>query len=285
MLSEWSSVRGNIRKCAYTCCVPWHAEQVVIMRSLSWNAGRDGGSSLTHSSVAQFMSRQDEDGLKPQPLYVQSSPMYRIHICPLVPWARMIEHMCASHDASPHLSHSFPAASRGWKRVKPQTSGAPQPITTVYLASHGCLTEQEHTASHTALQGKPRLSWFFSFSTPFKLHRLQPLSSFFLFTFFFRHPFFLLEKNFNEWRRVTIHHHLLPHPSLWSALYSVFPIALFFIFNPTSVLFFLTQLHFFFPPHHISTNVPWWIGSLTDARRGALAVSVCMRAPRCIFGV
>lgn len=77
----------------------------------------------------------------------------------------IIEHMCVHHDASPQLSHSFPAASRGWKRVKPQTSGAPQPIRIVCLASHGRLTEQEHTASHTALQGKPLLSPFPSFST------------------------------------------------------------------------------------------------------------------------
>lgn len=65
----------------------------------------------------------------------------------------MIEHMCVYHDASPQLSHSFPLASRGWKQVKPQTSGAPQPIRIVYLASHSRLAEQEHTASHTALQG------------------------------------------------------------------------------------------------------------------------------------
>lgn len=83
----------------------------------------------------------------------------------------VIEHMCVYHDASPQLSHSFPAASRGWKRVKPQTSGAPQPIRIVYLASHGRLAEQEHTASHTALRWKPLLS----FSLSLFFHSFKPL--------------------------------------------------------------------------------------------------------------
>lgn len=93
-------------------------------------------------------------------------------------WVCVIGHMCVYHDASPQLSHSFPAASRGWKRVKPQTSGAPQPIRIVYLASHGRLTEQEHTASHTALQGKPLLSCFPSFSTPLNSAGSSPLLPF-----------------------------------------------------------------------------------------------------------
>lgn len=80
-------------------------------------------------------------------------------------WVCVTAHMCVYHDASPQLSHSFPATSRGWKRMKPQTTGAPQPIRIVYLASHGRLAEQEHTASHTALQGTPLLSCFPSFST------------------------------------------------------------------------------------------------------------------------
>lgn len=88
----------------------------------------------------------------------------------------VIEHMCVYHDASPQLSHSFPAASRGWKRVKPQTSGAPQPIRIVYLASHSRLAEQEHTASHTALQGKPLLSLSLFFHS-FKLLWLYPAPS------------------------------------------------------------------------------------------------------------
>lgn len=103
----------------------------------------------------------------------------------------VIEHMCVRHDASPQLSHSFPAASRGWKRVKPQTSGAPQPIRIVCLASHGRLTEQERTASHTALQGKPLLSLspsFFHFSKLQRFHLLSSLSTHCPFFSNFHHP-------------------------------------------------------------------------------------------------
>lgn len=99
----------------------------------------------------------------------------------------VVGYMCVYHDASPQLSHSFPAASRGWKQVKPQTSGAPQPIRIVYLANHGRRAEQEHTASHTALHWKSLLSFSLSpsFSTPLNffgsissLASLHPLPSF-----------------------------------------------------------------------------------------------------------
>lgn len=93
----------------------------------------------------------------------------RLLVC-MSDWA----HVCYQ-DASPQLSHSFPAASRGWKREKPQTSGAPQPIRIVYLASHGRLAEQEHAASHTAL-----LSLSLSFSTTLNSFWLHLLSCVFL---------------------------------------------------------------------------------------------------------
>ncbi len=89
----------------------------------------------------------------------------------------VVEYMCVYHDASPQLSHSFPAASRGWKRVKPQTSGAPQPIRIVYLANHGRLAEQEHTASHTALHWKPLLSFSLSPSFSTSLNSFGSISS------------------------------------------------------------------------------------------------------------
>ena len=95
-------------------------------------------------------------------MYVCKFALVCVCVCVCV-WVWVVEHMCVYHDASPQLSHSFPATSRGWKRVKPQTSGAPQPIRIVYLASHGRLAEQEHTASHTA-RLSPSLS--LSFSTP-----------------------------------------------------------------------------------------------------------------------
>ena len=101
-------------------------------------------------------------------VYVCAHSLWCVCVCVCV-W--MVEHMCVYHDASPQLSHSFPATSRGWKRVKPQTSGAPQPTRIVYLASHGRLAEQEHTASHTAqLSPSPSLSCSLSlFFHSFKL--------------------------------------------------------------------------------------------------------------------
>jgi len=133
--------------------------------------------SLTCSHVSQSTWEQKERIIKMQPSCVQGSPYICTSVCRLS-WVCVIEHMCVYHDASPQLSHSFPAASRGWKRVKPQTSGAPQPIRIVYLASHGRLTEQQHTASHISLQGKPLLFCFPSFSIFFKLHWLHLLSFF-----------------------------------------------------------------------------------------------------------
>lgn len=110
-----------------------------------------------------------------------------MHLCLLAlvcvsDWA----HVCY-HDASPQLSHSFPAASRGWKQAKPQTSGAPQPIRIVYLASHGRRAEQEHVASHTALHWNLSSLSFStplnSFGSPSSLASLLPPTSSFLFFF------------------------------------------------------------------------------------------------------
>lgn len=81
--------------------------------------------------------------------FASSSAWVKFHcvrVCELL-CRRVIQHMCVI--ATPHLSS--PTASPGWKRVKPQTSGAPQPIRTVYSASGGGRAEHECTASHTGL--------------------------------------------------------------------------------------------------------------------------------------
>lgn len=129
-------------------------------------------SSHTNSHVSPFTWRQKVSRIKKQPPCIWSSMC--TYVCEFS-CVCVIEHMCVYHDASPQLSHSFPAASRGWKRVKPQTSGAPQPIRIVYLASHGRLAEQEHTASHTALHWKPLPSLSLSLTLFLFFHSLKLL--------------------------------------------------------------------------------------------------------------
>lgn len=120
---------------------------------LSWAAGRRlHTKQLTceHSCIRLYTAeREPSQGAASRHLHMfmhlHTTCGLRLLVC-MSDWA----HVCYQ-DASPQLSHSFPAASRGWKREKPQTSGAPQPIRIVYLASHGRLAEQEHAASRTAL--------------------------------------------------------------------------------------------------------------------------------------
>lgn len=98
----------------------------------------------------------------------QASHCVCVCVCePLRRW--VIQHMRVI--ATPRLSS--PTASPGWKRVKPQTSGAPQPIRTVYLASRGSLAEHERTARRAGLR---RSLCSLSFSTALKLFWLSCLS-------------------------------------------------------------------------------------------------------------
>ena len=127
-------------------------------------------------------------------------------------WA--FDHMCVimmPHLSSPTASQQLPG---GWKRVKPQTSGAPEPIRIVYLASHDRLAEREHAASHTA-----------------RLWNLSPHSLFF-------HSFKLF------WLPFLPRSHF-PVPSFWDSYYPASRCNLSEMFQVLSLIILINKLEIF----------------------------------------